>query len=225
MFFPYTETDGYKWMGTGGQKVNNWNPWINSNVLFCAALVCQDETEYKTLALRACALTENYINSLSDDCLPDEGVRYWHLSGACLFDFSELLYDLTGGKVDLTVSHQVRSTCGYITGMYDEYGQPANFADATIEFYPDWALLTRAGERTGNSLLRDMGRAFARLSPWQIYIITSHPEFERLYGQRADKAKKLYNGMLPCNLYQYFRPQERREELARAPKKPYYKKK
>ncbi|MBQ9759710.1 MAG: class I SAM-dependent RNA methyltransferase [Clostridia bacterium] len=75
-------------------------------------------------------------------------------------------------------------------------------------------------------LYRDMGRAFARLSPWQIYIITSHPDFERLYGQRADKTRKLYNGMLPCSLYQYFRPQERRDEIARnTPKKPYYKKK
>ena len=74
-------------------------------------------------------------------------------------------------------------------------------------------------------LYRDMGRAFANLAPWQIYIITSHPEFERLYGQRADKTKKLYNGMIPCSLYQYFRPQERRQELAqKAPKKPYYKK-
>lgn len=63
-------------------------------------------------------------------------------------------------------------------------------------------------------LYRDMGRAFSRLAPWQIYIITSHPEFERLYGQRADKTKKLYNGMIPCSLYQYFRPQERRQEIA-----------
>jgi putative N6-adenine-specific DNA methylase len=53
-----------------------------------------------------------------------------------------------------------------------------------------------------------MGRAFARLSPWQIYIITSHPSFERLYGQRADKIRKLYNGMIPCNLYQYFKPRD-----------------
>lgn len=65
-------------------------------------------------------------------------------------------------------------------------------------------------------LYRDMGHAFARLAPWQIYVITSHPEFERLYGQRADKTKKLYNGMIPCSLYQYFRPQERRQELARS---------
>lgn len=55
-------------------------------------------------------------------------------------------------------------------------------------------------------LYRDMGRAFSALAPWQIYIITSHPQFERFYGRRADKIRKLYNGMIPCNLYQYFKP-------------------
>ena len=55
-------------------------------------------------------------------------------------------------------------------------------------------------------LYRDMGRAFSALSPWQIYIITSHPQFERFYGRCADKIRKLYNGMIPCNLYQYFKP-------------------
>ncbi|MBQ7335985.1 MAG: class I SAM-dependent RNA methyltransferase [Clostridia bacterium] len=55
-------------------------------------------------------------------------------------------------------------------------------------------------------LYRDMGRVFATLSPWQIYIITSHPKFEHFYGRRADKIRKLYNGMIPCNLYQYFKP-------------------
>ncbi len=55
-------------------------------------------------------------------------------------------------------------------------------------------------------LYRDMGHAFRDLAPWQIYIITSHPQFERFYGERADKVRKLYNGMIPCQLYQYFRP-------------------
>ena len=59
------------------------------------------------------------------------------------------------------------------------------------------------------ALYRDMGKAFSALSPWQIYIITSHPQFERLYGQRADKVRKLYNGMIPCFLYQYFKPKGR----------------
>ncbi|MBO5931619.1 MAG: class I SAM-dependent RNA methyltransferase [Clostridia bacterium] len=58
-------------------------------------------------------------------------------------------------------------------------------------------------------LNRDMGRAFTNLSPWQIKIITSHPQFERVYGLRADKIRKLYNGMIPCNLYQYFKPKNK----------------
>ncbi len=66
------------------------------------------------------------------------------------------------------------------------------------------------GERLGNPaaverLYREIGVHFRALSPWQIYIITSHPAFERLYGKRADKIKKLYNGMIPCYLYQYFK--------------------
>lgn len=54
-------------------------------------------------------------------------------------------------------------------------------------------------------LYRDMGIAFSRLDRWQFYILTSHEGFQRLFGRRADKVKKLYNGMIPCNLYQYFK--------------------
>ncbi len=66
------------------------------------------------------------------------------------------------------------------------------------------------GERLGTlreaeALYREIGAHFRSLSPWQIYIITSHTGFERFYGKKADKVRKLYNGMLPCYLYQYFK--------------------
>jgi len=66
------------------------------------------------------------------------------------------------------------------------------------------------GERLGTlreveSLYRDIGAHFRSLAPWQVYIITSHTGFEKLYGKRADKVKKLYNGMIPCYLYQFFK--------------------
>ncbi len=56
------------------------------------------------------------------------------------------------------------------------------------------------------TLYREMGEHFAAFGSWQIYVLTSHEGFERLYGRRADKTKKLFNGMIPCNLYQFFRP-------------------
>ena len=61
--------------------------------------------------------------------------------------------------------------------------------------------------REVEALYRDIGKAFATFAPWQMYILTSHPQFERFFGQRADKKRRLYNGMIPCDLYQYFKPQ------------------
>ena len=69
------------------------------------------------------------------------------------------------------------------------------------------------GERLGTideaeELYRKMGKHFSSLGAWQIYILTSHESFERLYGRRADKVRKLYNGMLPCYYYQFFKKQK-----------------
>lgn len=57
-------------------------------------------------------------------------------------------------------------------------------------------------------LYSDMGKTFSALPTWQIYILTSADGFEHAYGRKADKIRKLYNGMLKCNLYQYFKPQK-----------------
>lgn len=88
--------------------------------------------------------------------------------------------------------------------------KPAPDRRGTIVCNPPYGerLMTPA---EAEQLYRDMGRAFSSLSPWQIYIITSHPQFERFYGMRADKIRKLYNGMIPCNLYQYFKPKTERK--------------
>lgn len=54
-------------------------------------------------------------------------------------------------------------------------------------------------------LYRDMGVHFKTLGAWQIYVISSCEQFERFYGRRADKVRKLYNGMIKCNYYQFFK--------------------
>lgn len=69
------------------------------------------------------------------------------------------------------------------------------------------------GERLGTireaeTLYKQMGKNFARLGAWQIYVLTSSESFERLYGRKADKVRKLYNGMLPCYFYQFFKKQK-----------------
>lgn len=60
-------------------------------------------------------------------------------------------------------------------------------------------------------LYREIGAHFRSLSPWQVYLISSVKNFEALYGKRADKTRKLYNGMIPCVLYQYFKNEKSKE--------------
>ncbi|MDQ0218938.1 class I SAM-dependent RNA methyltransferase [Peribacillus cavernae] len=65
------------------------------------------------------------------------------------------------------------------------------------------------GERIGDKkaveqMYREMGQAFSKLDTWSIYIITSHPDFEKLYGKPATKKRKLFNGFIRTDYYQYW---------------------
>ncbi len=67
------------------------------------------------------------------------------------------------------------------------------------------------GERLGNQkevekLYQDMGRIFKTLDTWSWYTLTAHENFERLFGQKASKRRKLYNGNIKVHYYQYFGP-------------------
>lgn len=64
-------------------------------------------------------------------------------------------------------------------------------------------------ERMGNlddveRLYRDMGNLFRSNKTWSAYFITSHEGFEKLYGKKADKKRKLFNGNVKTDYYQYF---------------------
>ncbi|MCI9449207.1 MAG: class I SAM-dependent RNA methyltransferase [Clostridiales bacterium] len=64
-------------------------------------------------------------------------------------------------------------------------------------------------------LYRQMGEHFKTLDKWQFYILTPNEMFPKLFGRRADKIRKLYNGMIPCFLYQFFKNADGHKEKFR----------
>ena len=68
---------------------------------------------------------------------------------------------------------------------------------------PPYGERLMAGENL-HQLYQTMGSVFKPSDHVSYYIISSMEEFEKAYGRQADKKRKLYNGMLKCNLYQYF---------------------
>ena len=58
-------------------------------------------------------------------------------------------------------------------------------------------------KREAEQLYVRFGQAFRQTSGWQLYLLSSHTEFERSFGQTANKKRKLYNGTIKCDLFMY----------------------
>ena len=59
-------------------------------------------------------------------------------------------------------------------------------------------------QKEAEDLYRKFGAATAKLNEWKMYILSSHTEFERTFGKTAKKKRKLYNGMIKCDLFMYY---------------------
>ena len=58
-------------------------------------------------------------------------------------------------------------------------------------------------QQSAQRLYAAFGRHMRYADKWKKYVITSEPEFEHYFGRRADKKRKLYNGMIKCDYYMY----------------------
>ena len=55
-------------------------------------------------------------------------------------------------------------------------------------------------------LYTQIGKSYERLDSWSMYLITSYEDTERYIGRKADKNRKIYNGMLKTYFYQFMGP-------------------
>ena len=60
-------------------------------------------------------------------------------------------------------------------------------------------------QKAAREIYRLMGRAFTPRDGFSYAVISPDEEFERNFGHRASKRRKLYNGMIKCQYYMYFK--------------------
>lgn len=58
-----------------------------------------------------------------------------------------------------------------------------------------------------------MGKTFKQLDTWSYFVITSYEEFEKYFGKKADKNRKLFNGRIQCYYYQYIGPKPPKKQI------------
>lgn len=119
-------------------------------------------------------------------------------------------YDIWGGDIDpaaVELSRHNASLAGVDDCIRFEVADAAKFHRDSE--YGQLVTNPPYGERLlekaqAEALYRALGEACRTLPPkWRILVLSSHTEFERNFGRSADKKRKLYNGMLKCDLFQY----------------------
>lgn len=68
----------------------------------------------------------------------------------------------------------------------------------------------RIGKEDVDKLNKELGELARSLKTWSYYIITANENFEKNFGKKADRNRKLYNGRLKTYYYQYYGPKPRR---------------
>ncbi len=128
--------------------------------------------------------------------------------------FSKIDYDYVGDFIGSDIDPKAieLATNNAIEAGVDDtikfYNKPFN--EVTLEQDYGVAICNPPyGERIGvledvHNLYRDMGTLFRNNDTWSAYIITSEESFEKLYGKKADKKRKLFNGNIKIDYYQYY---------------------
>lgn len=160
---PYLARDDFGWMAfharRDGRRPNNWNPWINSNVLAAALLLEEDQGRRVALAHKVLRCLDNWLVPHPSDGSCDEGPSYWGRAGASLFDNLELLYSATNGRFDVYDEAPVKDIGRFIYRAHiaDDYFVVVGDCDARIHIDRD--LVFRYGQRIRDPHMRALALA------------------------------------------------------------------
>ena len=121
-------------------------------------------------------------------------------------------YDIWGGDIDPAAVELARHNAS-LAGVEDcvrfEVADAGKFHRSSE--YGQLVTNPPYGERLlekkeAEALYRAFGEAYRTLPPkWRVVVLSSHTEFERCFGRKADKKRKLYNGMLKCDAFVFSR--------------------
>ena len=154
---PFMENDDFWWMGILRKDLNNWTPWILSNVAVCAALDPMPDGRLAGLLTRACEMLDRYLDVLPADGGCDEGAGYWNMAGGALLDCLTTLEKLTGGRMAFWQEEKIRNILRFPAEAEMGNGWFANFADCDARPFISGERMETAGRKTGDPALTALG--------------------------------------------------------------------
>lgn len=153
---PFLDQKRYSYLSET-RPVNNWNPWIVSNVMLASLLVEKNEEKRVNNLYTHMRYLDLYFNGLGEDAGCDEGPSYWFAAGASAFDALQVLASATNDKCQIYQEPFIQKMASYVYKMHISNDYFVNFADADPTLKPDGIMLYRFGKAINDEPLTKFG--------------------------------------------------------------------
>jgi hypothetical protein len=163
---PYFERSDFGYMGFKGGRPNNWNPWVNYNMLNSFLLVEQDPVKKIAVVEKIINSLDKFLNGYSDDGGCDEGPSYWGAAGALLYENLAVLKEATGGRFDVFNDPLVANMGKYFYKVNIHAPYFINFADADATTGGSPASVYKYGKAINDQQMAMFGAYLAKLNKW-----------------------------------------------------------
>lgn len=165
---PYMNEDRFWWMAFNlkpGGMVNNWNPWCNFNVLQCFMLLENDKDKLAKAVYRTMQSVDKFINYTHSDGGCEEGPSYWGHAAGKMYDYLQLLSNVTNGQVSIFDEPIIRNMGEYISRSYVGDGWVVNFADASAKGGGSAQLIYRYGKAVNSTEMMQFAAYLEKQEP------------------------------------------------------------
>lgn len=157
VLMPFMTTDDFWWMGVKRKDLNNWTPWILSNIMLSACMLPMERQRLTALLDRACRMLDRWLDVMPADGGCDEGAGYWNMAGGALLDCLQLLEEVTDGRMTFWQEPKIRNILRFPVQAEIGGGWFLNFADCDARPFLSGERLQYAGEKLSDPALRNLG--------------------------------------------------------------------
>lgn len=149
-----------------GSGVNNWNPWVNYNMLNCILLLEDDPAKKREAIRKLIRSLDQFPNSYPNDGGCDEGPSYWGVAGSVLYQSLAVLKQVTGGKFDVFGDPLIQNIGKYFYKVNIHAPYFINFADADATTGGNPYQVYQYGKAIQDPVMQQFGAYLAKLNKW-----------------------------------------------------------
>jgi hypothetical protein len=151
---PYLDTNEHFvqfWMGYDPKKMlNNWTPWCTAETMTCFFLMEKDPARLQAAIDQSIMSVDKFLNYVKKDGACEEGPSYWAVAYGKLYDYLQLMYDVSDGKFNLFDNPRICKMSEFTSRANIAEDWQVNFADGPARQKAAYQVVWCFGKATGS---------------------------------------------------------------------------